>query len=135
LDIYAIVLSTNIAIVIMLIVSVVTVGVLLTVEQVKNEKIAELVLTRFEDIVLHAAKEAPIDVIVKLDEVSSEPVEIKVNKTTVTVRVFRRNIVVSKSTTLPTEVEFNYTGLLPASCILHFRELGNNKVIINVERC
>ena len=135
MDIYAIVLSTNIAIVIMLIVSVVTVGVLLTVEQVKNEKIAELVLTRFEDIVLHAAEEAPIDVIVKLDEVTSEPVEIKVNKTTVTVRVFRRNIAVSKSTTLSTEVEFNYTGLLPASCILHFRKLGNNKVIINVERC
>ena len=135
MDIYAIVLSTNIAIVIMLIVSVVTVGVLLTVEQVKNEKIAELVLTRFEDIVLHAAEEAPIDVIVKLDEVTSEPVEIKVNKTTVTVRVFRRNIAVSKSTTLSTEVEFNYTGLLPASCILHFRKLGNDKVIINVERC
>ena len=134
MDIYAIVLSTNIAIVIMLIISVVTVGVLLTVEQVKNEKIAELVLTRFEDIVLHAAEEAPIDVIVKLDEVSSEPVEIKVNKTTVTVRVFRRNIVVSESTTLPTKVEFNYTGLLPASCILHFRKSGS-KVIINVERC
>lgn|GEM_PF-1974317 len=135
MDIYAIVLSTNIAIIIMLLMSVIVVGVLLTVEQVKNEKIAELVLTRFEDIVLHAAEEAPIDVIVKLDEVSSEPVEIKVNKTTVTVRVFRRNIVVSKSTTLPTKVEFNYTGLLPASCILHFRKLGNDKVIINVERC
>ena len=134
MDIYAIVLSTNIAIVIMLIISVVTVGVLLTVEQVKNEKIAELVLTRFEDIVLHAAEEAPIDVIIKLDEVSSEPVEIKVNKTTITVRVFRRNIVVSESTTLPTKVEFNYTGLLPASCILHFRKSGS-KVIINVERC
>jgi len=118
----------------MLIISVVTVGVLLTVEQVKNEKIAELVLTRFEDIVLHAAEEAPIDVIIKLDEVSSEPVEIKVNKTTITVRVFRRNIVVSESTTLPTKVEFNYTGLLPASCILHFRKSGS-KVIINVERC
>jgi len=134
LDIYAIVLSTNIAIIVMLLISVIVVGVLLTIEQAKNEKIAELVLTRFEDIVLHAAEETPIDVIVKLDEVSSEPVEIKVNKTTVTVRVFRRNVVVSKSTTLPTEVEFNYTGLLPASCILHFRKSGD-KVIINVERC
>ncbi|RLF17191.1 MAG: hypothetical protein DRN06_04215 [Thermoprotei archaeon] len=130
---YELVVSVNVAVAVMVVISTVVVNSLITVEAVENEKIAELALARLEDIVLHAAAEAPLVVEVNLAEVVFRPVEVEVNESAMAVRVRGIFATAVRSSKLPSYLRFNYTGLLPSRSLLYFTKLGGT-VVVNVRR-
>jgi len=129
---YELVVSVNTAIAVLMLVSTIVVASLIAVEEVENAKVAELALARFEDVVLHAAAEAPLVVELDLAEIVFRPVEVEVNGSVVAVRVRGLFAEALKYSKLPSYLTFNYTGLLPPRSLLHFVRVGG-VVVVNVE--
>ena len=134
-EVYRYVISTSIMITILLVLMSVTFTILIYTDLMACRKICELIECRIIEVIAYGQFEGNITVNLSFNDIVSRGFELYViNSSCIEVRVplrYLSNVVVRKCVILPERVILNYTGLIPPSFTLIFREI-NGKVVINV---
>jgi len=144
-EVYSYVIMINIAIIILIMLSIVITNTLISMKYEEAEKAAKLSLSRFNNILVSGALEAPVVIDLSLDDILLRPVEIYIDGTARTIKASIRleyfsHIVVSETTDFPESIykvvnseDEEYIGLLPRYFTLNFTK-GTEGVTVKVTR-
>jgi len=129
LNSYILVTSINLAIIIMIVISITASSIMLTLDSIMIEKLIEIAHYRFEEIILYGASEAPIEIEFKINDLINHPLEIRVNNSIITLTLVKGFTRKTVEIQLPSNIRFNYIGIIPPKCILNFTRNGNSILI------
>jgi len=123
------------AIAILLMLTTVTFIFMIYTDMMACQRLCDLVESRVVEVIAYAESEGNVTVKLSLNEIASRPFELYViNSSRIEVRVplkYISNLAIRKYIVLPERVFFNYSGLIPSSFTLVFKEV-DGKVFVNV---